>query len=726
MAHTEADPTGREVQRQMMRNDWESRRHWKTKQESDGILWLKLDRADRNINTLCRPVLEELSQILEEFGQKQPAGVVISSGKPNGFIAGADIEEFSAILDSSEALKYIEWVHAIFGRLEEIPVPTVSLVQGFCLGGGLELALACDFRIAVDDRKTRFGLPEVKLGIHPGFGGTVRLPRLIGPLQALQMMLSGKTISVGKAIEIGLVDCAVPEQRMIQAAREAILQASPRRKRNFCHFLFRIRFIRFLLTRYLRRIVVRRAVRKHYPAPFAILDLWEHFGGDTAVMYREEARSVANLVASATARNLIRVFLLQQRIKNLGGNGKPSFHSVHVIGGGTMGADIAAWCTLQGLRVSIQDIDEQRIAAAVERASNLFRKKIDEPHLVAEALDRFIPDMQGDLIGGADIVIEAIFEDAKAKRELYRHIEPQMRKDALLATNTSSLPLEELAESLQRPERFVGLHFFNPVEKMELVEVVHGKSVDSERLNCAVRFVRAINRLPLPVSSSPGFLINRILMPYLLEAIIMEQEGIPAADIDRAAREFGMPMGPILLADTVGLDICLSVARILGGHFGAEVPKRLEDLVAMGRLGKKNGLGFYAYKKGKPVVSYGTSGACADDEIADRLILRLLNETIACWRERIVADGDLLDAGAVFGIGFAPFRGGPLHYIRTAGIESLLARIRVFEKRYGTRFIPDPGWSEFPGKADHGPGRSQAAENCVDGSPDSSGLVHLL
>jgi 3-hydroxyacyl-CoA dehydrogenase / enoyl-CoA hydratase / 3-hydroxybutyryl-CoA epimerase len=318
---------------------------------------------------------------------------------------------------------------------------------------------------------------------------------------------------------------------------------------------------------------------------------------------------------------------------------------------------------------------------------------------VEEALDRFIPDMSGDGIAGADIVIEAIFEDAKTKRELYRQIEPRMRKNALLATNTSSLPLEELSGSLQHPERFVGLHFFNPVAKMQLVEVVRGKAVDAEKLNCAVRFVRAINRLPLPVASSPGFLINRILMPYLLEAIIMEQEGIPAADIDRAAREFGMPMGPILLADTVGLDVCLSVARILCGHFGAEVPIRLENLVATGRLGRKNGRGFYAYKKDKPVASNKTSGTYTSSELADRLILRLLNEAMACWREGIVADGDLLDAGVIFGIGFAPFRGGPLHYIRTSGIESLLERIRIFEERYGNRFTPDPGWNEFPEKA---------------------------
>jgi len=412
-------------------------------------------------------------------------------------------------------------------------------------------------------------------------------------------------------------------------------------------------------------------------------------------MYREEARSAADLVTGGTAKNLVRVFLLQERMKALGRNGECSPRFVHVIGGGTMGGDIAAWCALHGLRVTIQDVEHQRLAVAVKRASNLFRNKLREPRLVKDALDRFTPDLRGDGITRADLVIEAIFEDVTAKQALYQQIEPRMREDALLATNTSSLPLETLGESLRNPGRFVGLHFFNPVAKMLLVEVVRGKAVDVEDLNRANRFVTAIGRLPLPVTSSPGFLINRILTPYLLEAVIMEQEGIAPEDVDRAAREFVMPMGPILLADTVGLDICLSVARILTGHFGTEVPKRLENLVGMGRLGKKSGHGFYAYEKGKPVASKKRIGSVPADDIADRMILRLLNEAIACWREGIVADSDLLDAGVIFGIGFAPFRGGPLHYIRTEGVEALHARLMALEKRHGNRFAADPGWREL-------------------------------
>jgi 3-hydroxyacyl-CoA dehydrogenase / enoyl-CoA hydratase / 3-hydroxybutyryl-CoA epimerase len=678
-----------------MKQSQEQFRHWKLKQESNGIIWLSLDRADKDVNSLSHEVLDELDRLLVDLPRRRPAGLVISSGKPGGFIAGADITEMSAATVPSEALKLIEWVHAIFNKLEQLPFPTVGLIRGFCLGGGVELALACRCRIAADVPETRFGLPEVKLGIHPGFGGTVRLIRLIGALPALDLMLSGRSIDVHQAHKIGLVDDVVPEGQMTQAAIAAIQHAPARRSHGISYYLSRMLLIRIILAGYLRRKIAKHAVKKRYPAPYALVDLWKRFGGNPSAMYREEARSAAQLVTGDTAQNLVRVFLLQEQMKDLGRHEKYSPSSVHVIGGGTMGADIAAWCTIHGLRVTIQDVSSRQLEVAVNRASIFFRNRLKEPRLVEDALKRFIPDVSGEGVAGADIVIEAIFEDAAAKRELYRQIEPRMRKEALLATNTSSIPLEELAGSLLSPERFVGLHFFNPVSKMPLVEVVRSSAIDAEKLRSAIAFVTTIDRLPLPVISSPGFLVNRILTPYLLEAITMEQEGIPAAAIDRAAREFGMPMGPLLLADTVGLDICLSAGRILARHFRMEVPKRLEDLVSMGRLGKKKGRGFYTYEKGGAVVAKKSKGIRPGNDLADRLILRLINEAIACLRERIVSDGDLLDAGALFGIGFPPFRGGPLRYVRAEGAGALHARLGILEARYGKRFVADPGWSEL-------------------------------
>jgi 3-hydroxyacyl-CoA dehydrogenase/enoyl-CoA hydratase/3-hydroxybutyryl-CoA epimerase len=678
-----------------MAHDPKTFRHWDMCRDKDGIVWLRLDCADKNVNTLSREVLNELAQLVDEIAPQRPAGAVICSGKPTGFIAGADVTEFVAFADPAEALKLVEWVHSIFNRFEQLPFPTACLISGFCLGGGLELALTCRYRIAVDRPDTKLGLPEVRLGIHPGFGGTVRLVRRIGVLPALSLMLSGKRIGARQACKIGLVDYAVPERQMKSVVREAILSTPSFPRFRFLDSLSKLRFIRRLVTHRLRRAVAKHAAREYYPAPYALLDLWERFGGNPAVMGHEEALSVANLVTGATAQNLVRAFLLKERMKALGRVRDFSPRFVHVIGAGIMGADIAAWCALQGFRVTLQDVEHQRLAGAVKRASGLFRRRLQESGRVEEVLDRLVPDLRGDGIDQADIVIEAIFEDAAAKQKLYEQIESRMRRDALLATNTSSIPLEDLAQSLTNPERFLGLHFFNPVEKMELVEVVHGKATGLEGLQRATSFIAAISRLPLPVASSPGFLINRILMPYLLEAVIMEQEGIPAAAIDRAACRFGMPMGPILLADTVGLDICLAAMRILAGHFQIDVPKRLENLVALGRLGKKSGSGFYHYKKGSPAISRAGKGTHSGKEIEDRLMLRLFNEAIACWREGIVADGDLLDAGAIFGIGFAPFRGGPLHHIRKEGAETLHARLRNLEERYGNRFAADPGWSEL-------------------------------
>ncbi|HEY6872061.1 MAG TPA: 3-hydroxyacyl-CoA dehydrogenase NAD-binding domain-containing protein [Geobacteraceae bacterium] len=682
----------------------ETYRHWRMEEDGERIAWLTFDRAGQSVNSLSRDALEELARILEELAQSPPAGLVIRSGKESGFIAGADVTEFAALTDEDAALGLIERGQEILGRLERLSVPTVALIRGFCLGGGLELALACKYRIVADTPETRLGLPEVNLGIHPGFGGTVRLTALLGPLPALDLMLTGRGVDAHRAKRLGLADYALPERHLENAARAVIRHAPSPPDHSFFYFLSGMWFMRPLLARYLRRSVAKRADRRHYPAPYALIDLWQRFGADRAAMFREEARSVARLITGPAARNLARVFLLQERLRSIGRRGGFAPHHVHVVGAGTMGGDIAAWCALQGLRVTVQDVEPKRLAGMVGRAALLFRKKLREPRLVQAALDRLIPDPAGDGVARADVVIEAIFEDAEAKRELYRQIEPRLREGAFLASNTSSIPLEELAGALARPERLVGLHFFNPVARMQLVEVVRGEATAEETLARATALVGAIRRLPLPVASSPGFLVNRVLMPYLLEAVIMETEGIPATAIDRAAREFGMPMGPIQLADTVGLDICLSAARVLAGHFGLEVPRRLEELVAEGRLGKKSGSGFYLYENNRPVIAGEKKGeAPPPGDLEDRMMLRLLNEAVACLRDTVVADGDLLDAGVIFGIGFAPFRGGPLQHIRSTGVEAVLARLKSCEERYGGRFAADPGWRELHGEPEGNP-----------------------
>jgi 3-hydroxyacyl-CoA dehydrogenase/enoyl-CoA hydratase/3-hydroxybutyryl-CoA epimerase len=439
--------------------------------------------------------------------------------------------------------------------------------------------------------------------------------------------------------------------------------------------------------------VAKRASRKHYPSPYAMIDIWRKHATDKQGMLDAEAQSLAQLITGATAQNLVRVFFLQEQLKSLGKDKNYQPKYVHVIGAGTMGGDIAAWCAFRGFHVSLQDQSPERIAPALKRAHSLFTRKLKRPIKINEAMDRLMPDHRGIGVERADIVIEAIFEDAEVKRSLYKVIEPRMKPEALLATNTSSIPLEELCSALTRPERLVGLHFFNPVAMMQLVEVVSGESTSAEAAAHAMTFTRQIDRLPLPVTSTPGFLVNRILMPYLMEAVLLEAEGVPAAVIDKAATDFGMPMGPVQLADTVGLDICLHVARILAGHFNATVPERLEKLVADGHLGRKSGRGFYEYKKGKPVKQKAAAGNWNLEEITNRLIFRLLNESVCCVREHVVESDDLLDAGMIFGTGFAPFRGGPMHHIDAVGAAAIYAQLQGLKSLRGERFTPDNGWN---------------------------------
>ena len=666
--------------------------HFRIETDTDAIVWLHMDKADAGTNVLGSEVLRELDRHLEAIAGRAPRGLIILSDKANGFIAGADIHEFIRIRNEAEALELVRLGQSVFNRLAALGFPTLALIHGFCLGGGLELALACRYRVALQDPGTRFSLPEVRLGIHPGFGGSVRLTPLVGGLKAMDLMLSGRSIDARQAKRIGLVDQVVPERHLRTAARRLVLDAPPPARPGWRDRLSNHALLRLLLARLLRRQVAAKASRLHYPAPHALIDIWQKYADDPAQMLQAEAESIAGLVKGPTARNLIRVFMLQERLKSLGKDTPWKPHAVHVIGAGTMGGDIAAWCALRGFRVSLQDQSPERIAPAVKRAHELFRRRLKDPLAIQAALDRLLPDHKGVGLGRADIVIEAIFEDAEVKRALYRDIEPRMRPDAVLATNTSSIPLEDLYGALAWPERLVGLHFFNPVAVMQLVEIVSGAGTAPEISGKAMAFTRLLDRLPLPVSSTPGFLVNRILMPYLLEAVILESEGVPAAVIDRAATAFGMPMGPMELADTTGLDICLHVAQILSGHFQTAIPERLQQLVTAGRLGKKSGHGFYRYEKGKPVRSGGKGGNWNTQEITDRLVLSMLNEAVACLRARVVENSDLLDAGMIFATGFAPFRGGPMHYLEAIGAPVMRGQLQQLEQLRGKRFTPDPGW----------------------------------
>ena len=673
-------------------SDKQKFKNWRLEKDPDNIVWCYIDVDGKSTNVLSSEVLQELDAVLESFHENIPSGLIILSGKDNGFIAGANIDEFTKIVNSEQALALIKKGQTVFDKLESLSCPTLSLINGFCLGGGLELALACDYRIALEHDKTRLGLPEVLLGIHPGFGGTMRLIRLLGPVQAIPLMLTGRTLNASRAWKTGLVDRVVPERQFLHSASALVLKKPEPRRAGVLLNLLNLSLLRKLLARYLRYQVSQRANPAHYPAPFALIDTWEKHGGDERELLDAEAQSVAGLVITETSRNLVRAFLLQERLKSLGRNKESEFNHVHVIGAGTMGGDIASWCVLQGLTVTLQDREPKYIAPAIKRAYQLFSKRLRQPRLVQAAMDRLIPDVQARGIVAADVVIEAIIEDVTAKRELFKTLEPALKENAILATNTSSIALENIGEALQKPERLVGIHFFNPVAKMQLVEIVHAANTAEACKEHAAAFTRSIGRLPLPVKSSPGFLINRILTPYLLETMTLQEEGHEPEVIDKVAVDFGMPMGPGELADTVGLDICLAVADNLKEKLNIAIPEKLQHRVAAGHLGKKSGRGFYTYKKGKPQKQTKPITPATAKQIEDRLVLRIVNECAACLREGIVADGDLLDAGMIFGTGFAPFRGGPLHYARTRGIEEIVQTLTSLSESEGERYHPDKYW----------------------------------
>ncbi len=664
-------------------------RHWHAHRDEDNVHWLTLDRSDASTNTLSKDVLAALDEVLDDLDRDKPSGLIIRSGKENGFIAGADVSEFRRLQDPDDVEELVLRGHAVLNRVEKLPFPTVALIHGFCLGGGLELALACRYRVASDD--ARLGLPEVRLGIHPGLGGTARLTRLIPATAAMGLMLTGRSLRARAAKRTGVVDAVTQPRHFERAAKMAIGGKLRVKRRRLSVIISNLLPVRWALAPIMRAQVRKKARPEHYPAPYALIDLWVRHGDFRDRMMRQEARSIAELITGSTAQNLVRVFFLSERLKDLGKASDKPFEHIHVIGAGTMGGDIAAWCALRGLRVTLQDRGAEYIAPAMGRAAKLFKRRLRAPGESRAALDRLIPDIDGNGIRHADVIIEAIPEDIDLKHTLYRSLEPQMKPGALLATNTSSIPLEDLATVLKKPGRLIGLHFFNPVAQMPLLEVVRGENSDTAVIDDGLAFARQIDKLPLPVRSVPGFLVNRVLTPYLLAAVDLLDEGNAPAAIDAAAEAFGMPMGPLELADAVGLDICLHVGQILAGGDGWEPPAALKRLVGKGDLGKKTGQGFYPYRKGKPVKA--KSGNTAPSaELQDRLILPLLDTCIACWREKIVEDADLLDAGLIFGAGFAPFRGGPIHYLQSGDAEALHRKWVKIVENSGAAAEPDPGW----------------------------------
>ena len=668
-------------------------KHWRVETDKAGIAWLTIDKAESGANVLSGEVLLELNDLLAGFEAELPKGLVLQSDKKSGFVMGADINEFTSIESPDQGYELIRLGQGVLDRLEALRCPSVAIINGFALGGGLELALACDYRIALETDKRVLGLPEVQLGIHPGFGGTIRTVRIAGVRPAMQLMLTGQPINVKKGRAIGLIDRIVTVEEAHEAAIDILSTRPAQQRAPFVERLLSSALLRPIIRNVLLKQVAGKARKEHYPAPYAIIDLWSRFGAKGDAAFEAEARSIAELFCTSTSRNLVRVFFLQTQLKGQGDKSAPRIEHVHVVGAGVMGGDIAAWCALRGMQVTLQDREMKYIEPALQRAEKLFAKRVRDDEKRAATRDRLTADVNGNGVAQADLIIEAIYENLDAKQSLYKELQTKMKPEALLATNTSSIPLQELRTVLDKPERFIGLHFFNPVAQMMIVEVIRCDDTERAALDIGFGFVKAIAKLPLECKSAPGFVVNRILAPYMGEAMALAEEGVSLAAIDAAAVSFGMPMGPVELVDSVGLDVALHVSKVLGGSMNSAGLKTLSDMVDAGNLGRKSGQGFYGWVDGKAVKPAASGPVPAD--IQDRLILPMVNEAVACLADGIVTDGDLLDAGVIFGTGFAPFRGGPLQYARARGIKQTVERLEELQAAHGERFTPDPGWSDI-------------------------------
>ncbi|OOW82121.1 3-hydroxyacyl-CoA dehydrogenase [Xanthomonas campestris pv. vitiswoodrowii] len=672
--------------------------HWQADLREDGVVVLSLDRQGALVNAFSQEVLLELGALVERLALDPPTGVVLRSGKPNGFIAGADLKEFQEFDRKGTVNDAIHRGQQVFQKLAELPCPTVAAIHGFCMGGGTEIALACRYRVASDDGSTRIGLPETKLGIFPGWGGSARLPRLIGAPAAMDLMLTGRTVSAKAARAMGLVDKVAAPAVLVDAAASLALAGTTRAfKQRATAWATNTLLARKLLAPQMRKQVGRKARKEHYPAPYALINVWERAGGSgIQARLAAERKAVVKLASTPTARNLIRIFFLTERLKGLGGKDAAGvavapIRHVHVIGAGVMGGDIAAWAAYKGFDVTLQDREQRFIDTALARGGELFAKRVKDDAKRPAVAARLRGDLAGASVTQADLVIEAIIENPQAKRDLYQSIEPQLKPDALLTTNTSSIPLTDLRGHIQRPAQFAGLHYFNPVAMMPLVEIVQHDGLDLANVARLAAFCKTLDKFPVPVAGTPGFLVNRVLFPYLLEAATAYAEGIPGPVLDKTAVKFGMPMGPIELIDTVGLDVAAGVGAELAPFLRLPIPAALATVEA-GKRGKKDGQGLYKWENGRAVKPEVASGYAPPADLEDRLILPLLNEAIACLHDGVVADADLLDAGVIFGTGFAPFRGGPIQYIRSVGADALLERLQALQARYGERFAPRPGW----------------------------------
>jgi 3-hydroxyacyl-CoA dehydrogenase / enoyl-CoA hydratase / 3-hydroxybutyryl-CoA epimerase len=688
----------------------------------DGVAWLIFDRPDAKANILTSAVMHRLNELLAELEAAAADGrvraVVVRSGKDGTFITGADINEIAGVTDPAVGTRAATMGQQVFRRLEQLNLPTVAAVDGICLGGGTELILACDVRIASDRPETKIGLPEVKLGIIPGFGGTTRLPRLVGLRDALGMILTGTNVSARKAQRIGLIAERMHPGVLYDRARELSLELAAAGGTR------RTRRRKPLLARMLddtplgRRIVLRQARRQvlketqgHYPAPLRALEVVRRSAGrplDEA--FAIEAQALGELVVTDVSKNLIHVFHLLESAKKAGPSGAQPHRveRVAVLGAGVMGGGIAQLLAYRELEVRLKDINDAALGLGLRHARGMFDRLVGRNRLERRDAERrmsaIAPTLEYTGFGGVDVVIEAVVERMDVKKQVLRETESHVRDDCVLASNTSSLSITEMQSALQRPASFAGMHFFNPVHRMPLVEVIRGARSSDATIATIVALTRRLDKVPVVVHDGPGFLVNRILAPYLNEAAWLLADGASVQQVDRTLRRYGMPMGPLRLLDEVGLDVARHAGTVMSEAFGERLnaPAAMAALERTELLGRKGGLGFYRYEDGRDrgvnEEIYGRLGEAVpgqrrelpEQEILDRTLLAMVNEAARVLEDGIVGTAGEVDLGMITGTGFPPFRGGLLRWADARGLDTVLTSLEALETRHGPRFSPAP------------------------------------
>jgi len=676
------------------------------------------DLKDQKANKFSTPVMQELDKLLDELTKNTEIKCLLIMSAKNGiFIAGADIDEIKDITDPKVGYEVGRKGQEVFNKLEKLPYPTVAVIDGACMGGGTEMSLACKYRLASDHPKTKIALPEVNLGILPAWGGSTRLPRLIGLQRSLDIILTGKNLDGKRALRSGVVDKVIPKEQVyekaIEFAKEVIagknvLARSKRKLKGLMPALLEKNPLgRSIVFSQAKKMVLKKS-HGHYPAPLRALEVIKKgYGKSLNKGLEAEAKALGDLIVTNISKNLVKIYNWTQDVKKQNGTANKEVKTIPVkksavLGAGVMGGGIAQLFAGENIPSRVKDINYDAVAKAYQQAASVLFGKVKRRRMTKMEMSHVLQNITGTIdysgFKSVDFIVEAIVEDLNIKKKVFAELEENIREDAIVVTNTSSLLVNDMAPAFKKPERFVGMHFFNPVHMMPLVEVIRGKDSTDEAVATTFQLAKSLGKTPIVVNDGPGFLVNRLLVPYMVEAVSLLEEGHGIEKIDRAMLNFGMPMGPIELFDEVGIDVAYKVAKILGKTMGDRMAESdiLENMVKDGYLGKKSGKGFYAYGGKKKTydssiesyISVKNQTKLSENELVQRMVYPMVNEAARCLDEKIAFYPQDVDLGMIFGTGFAPFRGGLLNYADSEKINKVYDTLSKFQQEYGDRFKP--------------------------------------